>query len=168
MTIHSDRLDLIPATPALLRAELDGGDLGRLLDAVVPSSWPTDLYDANATRWALQRIEADAEHAQWYFHYFLHRATRTLMGAGGYKGPPTGGVVELGYSILPEYRRCGYASEATRAFAAHAFRDARVERVIAHTLPDLVASIGVLEKCGFRFAGPGEDEGTIRYELRRT
>ena len=41
-------------------------------------------------------------------------------------------------------------------------------RVIAHTLPHLVSSIGVLEKNDFRLTGPGAEAGTVRYELART
>ena len=36
---------------------------------------------------------------------------------------------------------------------------------MAETLPELTASIRVLEKNGFRFAGPGSEDGVIRYEL---
>jgi RimJ/RimL family protein N-acetyltransferase len=38
---------------------------------------------------------------------------------------------------------------------------------IAQTLPELAPSIGVLEKCGFRFAGEGGEPGVIRYERGR-
>ena len=50
----------------------------------------------------------------------------------------------------------------------HAFESTDVERVTAHTLPSLVPSIGVLEKCGFVFEGPGSEEGAIRYALTRS
>jgi RimJ/RimL family protein N-acetyltransferase len=48
-----------------------------------------------------------------------------------------------------------------------AFGHPEVERVIAHTLPELRASIRVLEKTGFAFRGPGAEEGTILFELVR-
>jgi RimJ/RimL family protein N-acetyltransferase len=38
--------------------------------------------------------------------------------------------------------------------------------VILETLPDLTPSIGVLEKCGFRFIGEGSESGVVRYERR--
>ncbi len=72
---------------------------------------------------------------------------------------------------MPERRRRGYATEATRAMLAFAFASARVRTVIGQTLPSLVASIGVLEKAGFAFMGAGDDpqappgEQVIRYAI---
>ena len=64
---------------------------------------------------------------------------------------------------MAAHRRRGYASEATQALVARASSERGVRRIIAQTYPDLVASIGVLEKSGFRFDGPGEEAGTVRY-----
>jgi RimJ/RimL family protein N-acetyltransferase len=97
-----------------------------------------------------------------------------LVGAGGFKGAPDArGEVELGYGIVPEYQRRGYATEAVRGLSEFAFRDPRVKTVIGQTLDGLTRSIGVMEKAGFQFAGAGDDpyappgEKLVRYELRR-
>ena len=91
-----------------------------------------------------------------------------VVGAGGYKGKPdAAGSVEVGYSVLPEYRRQGLATEAVAGLVANAFNDARVSRIIAETLPGLDASIGVLRKNHFRDIGAGSEPGVIRYELTR-
>ena len=76
--------------------------------------------------------------------------------------------MEIGYSILESQQRQGYAPEAVGALLAWAFAHPEVHTVRAHTLPELVASIRVLEKCGFRHVGPGAEAGTIRYELPRS
>ena len=65
-------------------------------------------------------------------------ADGALVGFGGYKGPPHGGEVEIGYAIAPERQNRGLATAAVRVFVERA-RLAGVERVIAHTLPDPVA-----------------------------
>lgn len=91
-----------------------------------------------------------------------------LVGTAGYKGPPSAdGTVELGYGIVSEYQRRGFASEATRGMVARAFRFPSVRRVIAETLPELTPSIGVLQKCGFRLIGEGSEPGVIRFEITR-
>ena len=92
-----------------------------------------------------------------------------MIGSAGYKGPPTqDGTVEIGYDIVSDHRRRGYASESVRALVSRAFEQPRVRRVIAETLPELIGSIGVLRKCGFEPVGEGSEPGVIRFELTRT
>lgn len=173
MSIRTARLDLVPATAAALRIELESPDqLGPHLGAHVPEGWPPELYDESAVRYTLQRLLDRPEEADWGFHYFLlrddgHESGRVLVGCGGFKGAPwDDGTVEVGYSVVEQFRRRGIASEAVQGMVAHAFNDERVRRVIAETYPHLKPSIGVLQKCGFAFIGSGSEPGIIRYELR--
>lgn len=172
MSIRTVRLDLIPATVEMLIADLAGPhELQGALQVRVPESWPPELYDADAIHYTLTRLSTRLESPAWWFHYFVLRGTpghpAVVIGAGGYKGLPVDSRVEIGYSVLPEHRRRGYASEATRGLVANALAHPEVSRVIAQTLPGLLPSIGVLERCGFRFAGPGTEEGAVAYELTR-
>ena len=77
------------------------------------------------------------------------------------------GTVEVGYGIVSDQHRRGYASEAARALVGHAFARPAVRRVIAETYPELIGSIGVLRRCGFRHIGEGSEPGVVRYELTR-
>ena len=171
--IRTERLVLIAVTPALLRADLTGrGALAEALEVDVPPSWPPDLFDEGAVRWALDRLERDPASEGWWTYYVTRAGAdgepETLVGVGGYKGPPgEAGTVEIGYAVLPEFRRRGYATEAARGLVLHAFTHPRVHRVTAETLPELTPSIGVLEKCGFTYDGPGSEDGVIRYALEQ-
>lgn len=66
-------------------------------------------------------------------------------------GPP-----ELGYWLGEPCWGRGYATEAARAMLAAAFADPSVDAVRASCRTVNPGSRRVLEKCGFRFAGPGE------------
>jgi [ribosomal protein S5]-alanine N-acetyltransferase len=170
-TLKTARLELIGCTPDLLRAEGDDRErFSELLNARVPASWPPELYDDDARRWTLAAVEAAPEDAGWWMYYLVTDAGggRELVGVAGYKGPPLDdGSVEVGYGVLPEYRRRGYAVEATQALVDRAFGFPGVTRVAAETYPHLVPSIGVMEKCGLAFAGDGAEEGVVRYDLPR-
>jgi len=88
----------------------------------------------------------------------------------GFKGRPANGSCEIGYSVLPSFHDRGYATEASRQLIRWAFSHANVERVTGETLPDLIESIRVMEKCGMRFIGDGNpDEGrhTVRFAVDR-
>lgn len=173
MEITTPRMGLIPGTTELLRAELEGrARLEEALGVTVPASWPPELFDHDAVRWTLAQIEANPDHERWGFYYFLLRdgdsgREPVAVGAGGYKGPPSRGAVEIGYSVLPEFRRRGIATEAALGLVAHAFADESVSLVAAETLPGLEPSIGVLRKLGFHLVGEGSEPGVIRYHLER-
>jgi RimJ/RimL family protein N-acetyltransferase len=176
-TLRTERLVLFQATADTLRAELVSRQaLGEELGVDVPESWPPELYDADAIRWTLNWLAEHPENANWSLYYIAEKggaesSRLSLIGVAGYKGPPDqNGVVEVGYGVVPERRRRGFASEAVRALIARAFGEGRVKMVVAHTLPELVASIGVLQATGFAFDGPGNDphEPTaIRFVLPR-
>lgn len=171
--IRTERLELIPGTVDLVRAALEGaGALGSALRASVPPTWPPEYLDAAAFQFTLERLQEGPEQAGWWLYFVilpLAGGSRTLIGSGGYKGPPSeDGTVELGYGIVSDHRRRGYATEATRGLLAHAFTLPAVRRVIAETLPELLPSIGVLRKCGFRPAGEGAEPGVIRFEITRS
>ena len=174
-TLRSDRLTLVASTLAHVRTELESpAQLASLLGAVVSTEWPTGEYDRDAMEFFRERLEEGGEEAVgWYGWYAVREADsdgpRSLVGAGGYLGPPDAeGTVEVGYSVLPEWQRRGYASEMVEMLAKHAFTFVRVERVIAHTTAANPASIAVLLRCGFHAAGAGREVDTLRFECSRT
>lgn len=169
--LRTENLVLVPASVAHVRAELAGGDeFGQLVGAEVPTSWPPGQYDEDAQRFFLDCLtEAGDGGTGWYGWYALRaaddEAPRTVVAAGGYFGPPTpDGVVEIGYSVCPEWRRRGYATELASALAAHAAGQPEVTLVIAHTMDDNPASVAVLERSDFVLVGPGVEPGTLRFE----
>src|SRR6185503_7028869 len=119
--------------------------------------WPHEYLDAPALEYVLNRLENHPAEAGWWMYFVLlpEGPKRTLIGTAGYKGPPAEGAVEIGYGIVHDQRRRGYASEAVAALLERAFAENSVKQVIAETLPELVGSIGVLRKAGFSDAGAG-------------
>ena len=170
--IETGRLLLVPATRESLAAELESPSrLAEVARMDVSAEWPPELYDRDPIEFTLRRLEASPDETAWWLYYFLLKQPRgagLAIGCGGYKGPPDAeGTVEIGYSIVPEYRRRGFAAEATMGLVNAAFSRPDVTRVIAETLPSLTPSIGVLEKCGFRLTGAGSEDGVIRFERLR-
>jgi RimJ/RimL family protein N-acetyltransferase len=168
--ILTERLALIPATAELVRAALDDKiELAARLQAAVPPTWPPEYLDDASLQYTLDRLAEGPGNVGWWLHFIVLKDDgqgRTLIGSGGYKGPPSpDGAVEVGYGIVSDHRRRGYAVEATRGLLTKAFSVPSVSRAIAETLPELTPSIGVLTKCGFRLIGEGSEPGVIRFEL---
>jgi [ribosomal protein S5]-alanine N-acetyltransferase len=170
--LRTERLELVPATGDLLDAALvSPAALSAGLDAEVPPTWPPDLLDRPALEFVRDLVAVNPEASAWWMYFVvlpLETGERTLIGSIGYKGPPsTEGAVEVGYGIVSDHQRRGYATEAVRALVTNAFAVPEVNRVIAETLPELTPSIGVLRKCGFELTGEGSEPGVIRFELTR-
>lgn len=173
--LRTERLELIAGTIELFRARVDDREiLGRELGAHVPESWPPPLYDQDAMNWMVKYLEENADAGGWTFYFVVLPARDgtqkrpTAIGGCGFKGKPSAdGTVEIGYSMLPEFQRAGYATEAAGALLRWAFSHAEVSSVIAETYPELRPSIRVLEKNNFRFVGDGSEERVIRFALTR-
>jgi [ribosomal protein S5]-alanine N-acetyltransferase len=153
--IHAPRLDLVLMSPALMRALLaaDWDAADRLLGARVPDEWHGEY-----TQWLSQRL-AQAEHdpaaTPWLPRALLRRGDErarreaAVVGDAGFHGPPDAdGRVEIGYQVVFEHRRHGYAEEAVRALMAWAAEQG-VTRFRACISPQNTPSLNLIRKLGF-------------------
>lgn len=173
MELNTSRLTLIAADKELIEAALASrAALGAALGADIPAEWPPPLNDDAALRY-VQNAFKPQDHGWWFWYLLLQRSAmpQLAIGIAGFKGPPKHGVVEIGYSVVTEHQRNGFATQACAALMEWAVSTGRVSRVIAHTLVGLTPSIRVLEKLGFAFEGESQDEQgppgetVIRYGL---
>ena len=95
----------------------------------------------------------------WYAIWMIEKTDGTHVWDLCFKGLRENGIAEIGYGILEEYRRQGYATEAVQAACRWAFRHAEVKSLEAETETENAASQRVLEKCGFRPNGIMGEEG---------
>ena len=164
-------MTLVAATSDLMVADLAGTEtFSDAIGADVPENWPPELYESTAMRAALAQLQDPAEQG-WSFWYLLSRKPETpqVMGICGFKGmPDESGSVEIGYSVLSQFRVQGYATEAVARLVVWAFSHQNVNEVTAETLPHLQQSIRVMEKNGLSFAGPGSEYGVVKYVLQKT
>jgi [ribosomal protein S5]-alanine N-acetyltransferase len=170
-TIETPRLLLVSVTEAMLLADRKGQGLGELLGAVVPSTWPPQYWDQKAIGYLYERVHRHPHYRGWCRYVTLKQAASAppvvIGGCGCTEPPETLEHVEIGYSILKEFRRHGYVTEAINALVPWIFTYSHVRSVCAQTYPHLAASIGVLHKCGFVLDGTGKDPGTVLFRLKR-
>jgi RimJ/RimL family protein N-acetyltransferase len=163
------RLELVAADAALSRAGVeDRARLAELLDASVPAAWPPALFAEGEAEFA-KKLEADAELEGWMSWYVVRVGrARTLVGVCGLGGPPNErGEVMLGYAVLDEFQKKGYATEAAGALIDWAFEDPRTRAITAQTYEHLGASIRVMEKNGLKLVERGPEPGLLTFALRR-
>jgi RimJ/RimL family protein N-acetyltransferase len=164
--VHAARLTLLVPDLSVLDAAVDGTvALSRALGGCeVAADWAGFPEALPAVRDA---VAEDPESARWGTRLFILEQPRTLVGWGGFKGRPVEGVVELGYSIAPDFRGRGIAGDAVRKMLREAFSSGEVSAVIAHTRPAAGPSTRVLEKSGFVRDGEVEDADGQLWRWRR-
>lgn len=138
--------------------------IARACEARVPETWPVEHYDQDALDYTRKVLESDLG-SEYVMRYLVTRDEPAVIGMVGSGAPDADGRVIIGYSVLPEYQRRGFASEALQGIIDWVRGREGVRLVAGDTYPHLIPSIRTMEHCGFTFAGNGE-EGVIRYELR--
>jgi RimJ/RimL family protein N-acetyltransferase len=151
IVLRTPRLDLRPL-PAAVAARLpfDRDGAAAALGLALSRAWPLpDLRDVLPMQAA-----ASPEAEPFGVWVMAERETRTVIGDIGLMGPPDeDGLVETGYSVVPERRRLGLATEALAAMVAWALEQPRVLGVIARCDAGNAPSRRALERAGFRVTG---------------
>jgi [ribosomal protein S5]-alanine N-acetyltransferase len=173
--LSSNRLEFVATTLDHIYAGLESPEcLAALLNALMEPEWPPGEHDRGA-RELFQDCPKESGTSivgGWYGWYTVRSASpfrpSVSIGAGGYFGPPGGnGVVEIGFSIIPEWQSLGYATELAGMLIENAFTDIRVQKIIAHASPMNFASCKVLEKCGLNYVCGNEESGNSLYSIIR-
>ena len=117
----------------------------------------------------LEMLQGASKHPDqwvWYAIWIIERKDGTKVGDLSFKGFNDDGAVEIGYGILENHQRRGFATEAVETAVAWAFSQPGVRCVEAETEPGNRPSQRVLEKCGFIPSGTVGEEGP-RFVKRR-
>lgn len=151
-------------------ARQDRGAIAHLAPYGVPAEFPGDAI--GLIRFRREQLARDPARAPWLLRAIVRRADTRMVGYVNFHGPPgvndtgTRDAVELGWTIFPEHRRQGYATETASALMDWAAREHRIAHFISSTTEDNAASLRVHEKLGFRRTGEIVD-GEVIFELRR-
>jgi ribosomal-protein-alanine N-acetyltransferase len=143
--------------------------LAEYLKVIVPAAFPES---EDALPWFYDLVKKDQSLVGWLSFWARHRADNALIASIGFKGKPdASGMIEIGYSVIPAYRRQGFASEMVAALLAYGFSHPQVRVIEAQTRVDNLPSMKVLERFGMRQTGTNRDpeEGEMFvWQLART
>lgn len=145
--LRSARLDLLELPAPALRHAADGdrAALAATLGAHVPPDWPAILPAEEN----LAALRGDPTLLPWLSRAIVLRAERVVVGEIGFhEAPDQLAVVELGYEVLPAYRRRGIAREAILALTDWAYSTGSAATVYATIDRDNAASIALVRSLG--------------------
>jgi RimJ/RimL family protein N-acetyltransferase len=154
-SVLSERLELVSMPPSCIVAFLAGDR--RAAELEVGVQLPAE-FDAGRLRWLrlrLRQMEADRAVQQWLARLMVpRRGHRRAVGHIGFHEPPdSDGWAEVGYTVFPEHRGQGLATEACRALFAWAGAEHGVTRFRASVSATNGASLAVVRKLGFLRTG---------------
>ena len=161
--IRTSRLCLMPCSLDVALSVINGHGTIRTMPGIrLAEGWPSgDLKDL--LPWYANQLKADPALYGWGIWLMIETSSNQVIGDIGFKGKPDRGSVEIGYSVVPAYRRWGYGFEAARALIDWAFGHKEVDTIRAESEKDNTASIHLLEKLGMRrMEGEG---GLLVWEL---
>ena len=129
------------------------------IGAIVPVEMPDQLDDFLQFRIADLSVDPDAQ--PWLGRAIVLTdadGTRRIIGSCGFHSPPgPDGRVEVGYSVQPEYRRQGVATEVVHALLDWAHANG-VDRFRASVGPWNVPSLAIIKGLGFQEVGVQMDD----------
>lgn len=105
------------------------------------------------------------KHMYGYYEYGMwlvfDKRTKELIGRAGleHRDYSDGSELELGYMIAPEYQGLGYATEVCRFVIDYAWENTEFEKINCLIDENNIASIGLTQKLGFKFAGKIHTDG---------
>jgi RimJ/RimL family protein N-acetyltransferase len=110
------------------------------------------VYGADIQRsdvWRRMALAIGHWHLRGFGPWVLEdKATGKVAGHGGLWFPDGWDDVEVGYGIMPEFRRQGYAAEVARRVRDYGYRDRGFTRLVSYIDPANTASRKVAEKLG--------------------
>lgn len=165
MVIRTQRLDLVPLTAEVLALSLAGdrSEVQRLLGATLPPEWP--IYpDLFAMR--LAKLKEDPALLPWLTRAMVLRETAEVIGVTGFHTAPgaeylipfSPGAVEFGYTVLPAWRRRGFARETALGLMNWATTEHGIRKFIMSIRPDNLPSQALAQQLGFVRIGSHQDE----------
>ena len=160
--IATERMELhlltLPELEAVAAGE--GSGLAARIGAAVSDAWVEELRDLAGYR--ARQLRDRPQDEPWLLRAVVVSRPAESRRAIGYlnfhAAPDESGMVEIGYTLLPEGRGQGYAIEAVRGAFAWATREFGIRHFRASVAPGNARSENLIRKLGFVQTGQQWDD----------
>ncbi|MFC4562657.1 GNAT family N-acetyltransferase [Nocardiopsis mangrovi] len=123
----------------------------------------TDYFLTDRAKWVwryrVDQLASDPGSAGWLTRAVVAEPEGVAVGYAGFHGPPDEtGMVEIGYSVAPGFRRQGYARTMLTGLMRRAAAESAVTTARVTISPENTASLATISGFGFVEVGEQWDE----------
>ena len=168
MTYHK-----ILETDRLLLRPTNEEDAEFILALLNSPTWINNIGDrhirtiAEAKAYILHKYTPQLKRLGYSNYTLIRKADNFKIGVCGLIDRDGLDGIDIGYALLPEYEKMGFAFEAAERVKEAAFNEFRIENLKAITLKDNISSQNLLLKLGFELVGvtklPNDDDELLLY-----
>lgn len=166
LEIETNRLRLIPFTKEICEAALRSSNAVLVERGIAPGyGWPDEETLDTLPRILknLNKVESPSGFESWMV---LQKHNNMLIGDIGFKGlPNSDGELDLGYGIIANEQKKGFAKEAASALLDWAFRQAGVKVITASCFINNLGSQNILRYLNFE--KEAEDAKMLHWRLEK-
>lgn len=169
----------LPSPKRVRFVELNAKALRALADGDLPAADAEagvaldEHFISDRARWIFgyraDQLLREPSAAPWITRAVVSEPDGTVVGDAGFHGPPdAAGMIEVGYTVVPRFRRRGYARAMLTALLQRAAAEPCVTTVRARIGSDNAASLATIAGFGFTRVGEqgNESDGlTIVFEV---
>lgn len=158
--METKTIRFVELTPTAMRAMLADDLEAARAEAGVELG---DFFLSDAAKWLwqyrLKQLETDPGSAPWVAQAAVAEPEGVVVGYAGYHGSPDeSGMVEVGYTVGPQYQRQGFGRAILAALLRRAADEPDVRTVRASISPTNAASLATIAGFGFVQVGEQWDE----------
>lgn len=147
--VETNRLKLVTFTVQMMEAlSISKSELEKIVPYNIAEGYPMEVY-RQFFAYKIERFQRFPDENEWE-GIIINKKDNTIIGDMGFKGGPNEeGIIDIGYSIVPNYQGKGYATEMGKAMVEWGLSQPNVKKIVATCNPDNLSSQRVLNKIGF-------------------
>jgi len=150
-------------TERLLIRPINSADKSFILALLNTKGWLQFIGDRNVKNEidAEKYIQSILDNKNSFYNVFELREIKMPIGIITFLYRDNYQFPDIGFAMLPEFEKKGYAFEATNKYLEEIANEKKVNKIIAITLPENTNSIRLIEKLGLKYEYKFADKSEI-------
>jgi ribosomal-protein-alanine N-acetyltransferase len=160
-------MDLHFETERLLIRPIEISDAEFMLQLLNTEGWLKFIGDRNvhSIEEAAAYIQKFITNPNFHYHTIYLKSSNIPIGVLSFLKRDEYEFPDLGFALLPNFERSGFAYEAASAYLNHFKSSSEIKQIIGITKENNIKSIQLLEKLGFSFNNKSQKEALTIFML---